>query len=127
MTQQGEVLIFQTPDGGDIEVIDGVVTMTGGLESAVYLSMFGDDGDWWGNIGVPQNQKISGRLGKLIDTLPPIPVNLLRLEDAAKSDINWLGAGVVVAASMPALNTVKITVSIGETKLEFTENWNSHK
>ena len=46
--QQGDVLLFQTIDDGNVEVINGIITMSGGLDTAAYLSLFGgneeDDG-----------------------------------------------------------------------------------
>ena len=63
MMQQGDVLLTHTDDDGDIEVLNGLVTMAGGLETAVYLSLFGanehDPGgldspqQYWGNWGEP--------------------------------------------------------------------------
>ena len=38
--QDGDVLLFQTKDDGDISITDGIVQMTQGLETAVYLSLF---------------------------------------------------------------------------------------
>lgn len=60
MTEEfgGDVLLFDTEDGGEISVINGLVIADGGFNTAVYLSLFGgnkDDGGevasgdtWWG-------------------------------------------------------------------------------
>jgi len=60
MSQQGDVKLFQTTDDGDIYVVNGIVEMSGGLETSAYLSLFGgnedDDGSdgspfsWWANL-----------------------------------------------------------------------------
>jgi len=141
--QEGDVRLRHTIDGGEISVSAGITEMTGGFETAVYLSLFGgneeDDGrpdnpkTWWGNLGVtdPAERYVS-RLQNLLRALPAIPANLRRLEDAAKSDLQWLldtGAAstVEVSASMPGLNRVDITVGIyaegEESEFFYSENW----
>ena len=45
MTQQGDVLLFQTVDDGEINIENGVVEMSGGLETAAYLSLYGGNED----------------------------------------------------------------------------------
>lgn len=137
MTQQGDVLLFHGNDDGDIIVSAGLVTMSGGLETAAYLSLFGgneqDDGradnplQWWGNYGEPPERQQRSETQYLLRSLPAVPVNLRRVEDAAKRDLSWLPAEVSVRASMPGLNKIKLIVSInvqGEEKtIEFIENW----
>lgn len=132
-----DVLIFQTTDGGDIEIEGGVVTTGGGLASAVYLSLFGgneqDDGregnpaTWWGNV-VGQEQYRS-RTQHLLRSIPAIPANLRRIEDAARKDLNWMmesgAAGAIdVVATQPGLSTVKLVVIINNSEsFEYLENW----
>jgi len=55
-----DVYLFQTNDDGEICIENGIVSLTGGLDTAAYLSLFGgneqDDGsqntslNYWGNI-----------------------------------------------------------------------------
>jgi phage gp46-like protein len=143
MINQGDAWIFQTDDGGDIEIKVGVVTLRPGLDSSVYLSLFGgnleDDGRptnprrWWGNLSETlDSRQYIGRLEDVLTRLPPVPFNLARYEDAAKQDLEWLTAervasSVTVAASIPALNSVRIIVTIiadgQESDFEFTANW----
>ena len=125
-------------DGGGIEVVNGFVTMSGGLESAAYTSLFGgnsdDDGSqrtaysWWGNFGEVPEKQYRSKTQYLLSRLPPITANLKRLEDAARADLAWfvstgLAATVTVSVSMPALNTVSFAISIDATELEFNANW----
>lgn len=131
-----DVLIFQTLDDGDIAIDGGVVQLTDGLQSAVYLSLFGgndtDDGrpdnpnGWWGNDGEPPERRMVSRLQNLMDSIPASSGNLKRLNDAALADLAWLtasGSEVSVSASIPGLNKVKMTVSVNGQSLEFTEEW----
>lgn len=147
INQQGDVYLFQTDDDGEINVSDGLVEMRGGLETAAYISLFGgneeDDGrrdnalTYWGNLdeNEPEKKYIS-RTGYLLQSIPAIPANLLRIEDAARADLDWfvtagVASSVEVSATMPGLNRVKITVNINAegdpSKFEFFENWSASK
>ena len=56
--QQGDVKLIQTNDDGDINIINGVTEMSGGLETTVYLALFGGNEDDNG-IGDTPHQKPS--------------------------------------------------------------------
>ncbi|ANO58049.1 hypothetical protein [Shewanella phage SFCi1] len=131
-----DVLLFQTLDDGDIDINGGIVQLSDGLETAVYLSMFGgnqaDDGlpdnpfGWWGNEDEDVDRRMVSRLQNLLEGLPATSGNLKRLNDAALADLSWLTASgyeVSVSASVPAINRVKMTVSVNGQILEFTEEW----
>lgn len=132
-----DVWLFDTADGGDVtkdlEIRDG-------LETSVYLSIFGgntkDDGreknpfNWWGNIGENNPSRIyRGEAAYLLANVPPAPKNLRRIEDAASRDLAWVIAESVsetvrVEASMPNLNRVKLKIYLeGIDPLEFVSRW----
>ena len=138
--QQGDVLLRQTDDDGEIEVKDGLVTMSGGLETSAYLSLFGgnenDDGrddnpfKWWGNIDETNPSKqYHSETQNLLQSLPATTANLRRIEDAAKRDLTWMvtdnvATDIKVSAGMPGINRVKLTIEIGaDITVEFEENW----
>lgn len=139
--QEGDVLLYQTNDDGDISVTGGLIEMSGGLQTAAYLSLFGgnedDDGlpdnpkTWWGN--TLENEKSRTYIAEtqhLLETLPITSANLLRVEDAAKRDLAWfkdegVATVVTVSASILGLNMIKLTISIDQERFEFVENWRS--
>jgi phage gp46-like protein len=141
--QQGDVKLFQTEDGGEITVVDGIVEMSGGLETAAYLSLFGgnedDDGredsptTWWGNLDeTDPAREYRSETQHLLQAIPATSNNLRRIEDAAKRDLAWFidsnaASAINVEASIPGVNWVTITVDIiaigEESTFEFTENW----
>lgn len=143
MTQQaGDVHLYQTDDDGTITVEAGVVAMSGGLETAAYLSLFGgneqDDGrkdgplQWWGNLGELPERQYRSETQYLLRSIPAIPANLRRIEEAAARDLAWIvttgaATSVTVAASMPGPARVHLVVAIeadGEPDtVEFYENW----
>lgn len=138
-----DVLLRNFDDGGDIEYINGQVTLSDGLESTVYLSLFGgnerdsglgadDSLQWWGNLSetLEENQYRS-QLQHLVASLPIVPANLRRIEDAAAVDLEWmvstkLADFIQVTASMPGLNTVRLDITIRivdeEFRFSFTES-----
>lgn len=140
--QQGDVLIYQTSNGGEINIADGLVEMAGGIETAAYLSMFGgnydDDGldnavGWWGNVGesAPERQYHS-ETQFILNTALPIPSNLKRIEDAVKRDLQWFldvgaASSIEVSATMPSVNKVNLVIELNADsrvrRIEFMENW----
>lgn len=143
MTQQGDVILCQSNDNGEIEVINGIVSMDGGLRTSVYLSLFGgnedDDGlqnnafTWWGNIDEAiESRKYISRTQNIIDKIPATSSNLLKLQDAVENDLQWLlddnvATSIDVAISIPGLNKVDILINIVsidlEQNLQFSANW----
>ena len=141
--QEGDVKLFQTDDEGEITVRNGLVEMSSGLETAAYLSLFGgnekDDGrannpaNWWANLDeVDPMREYHGESQNLLQALPATTGNLRRIEDAARRDLAWLldsgvASSVLVSASIPGINKIKLTIDIeavGQaSSFEFVENW----
>ncbi len=126
-----DVLLRQSNDGGDITIENGLVLLSEGLEPAVFLSLFGgnedDPGDadttqqWWGNIGETAPERTyRSETQHLIKSLPAIPANLRRIEQAAARDLQWMldtgeAESVSVEATIPELNRVRTNVTIQTT------------
>ena len=143
MSQQGDVLLKQTNDDGEITVENGIVEMTGGFETAAYLSLFGgnedDDGSennlktWWGNIDeIDPALKYVSETQNLLQALVASSANLIRIEDAVKRDLQWfldknIASSVDVEVTIPGINKINIVINITaegkESQFEFTENW----
>lgn len=141
-SQQGDVKLVQTLDGGDVEITNGVTEMSGGLETSVYLALFGgnedDDGrkdnvfSWWGNRGEVQENQYHSRTQNLLQTLVATSSNLVKVKDAATLDLSYLielkiASSVDIFVSIPKLNSINIKVIIEangiESDFSFTENW----
>lgn len=143
LLQQGDIALFQTNDGGEIDAVDGVIAMSQGLEVAAYLSLFGgnedDDGSddspfsWWANLNETDPAKrYRSETQNLLYRVPLTTAVLRRVEDAAARDLEWfitnrVANTVSVTASIPALNTIQLDVAIQavgvETRFRFVENW----
>ena len=143
MTQEGDILLFQTDDGGEINITNGLIEMSGGLETSAYLSLFGgnedDDGRddnpliWWGNNDETDPiRQYRSETQNLLQSLPATSGNLRRLEDAGNRDLAWfiekkVASLISVNATIPGINRIKIAIKIvaqgEEFNFEFTENW----
>ncbi len=130
----GDVLLFQTNDGGDINIENGKIKFTVGLETAVYLSLFGGNEDdngignnlaqWWGNIGEPTLNRYRSQLQNILRSIPLISGNLNRIKDAANNDLSWLietgiAASISIELFIQNVNTLKITIDIEVISTEF--------
>jgi phage gp46-like protein len=142
MAQQGDVLLFNTLDGGEININNGIVEMSNGLGVTVYLSLFGGNGDddgtagnplsWWGNIDEPELNHYRSETQYQIGRLPLTTGNLIKIEDAVRCDLKWMltediASEIDVEASIPEVNKLNIKVDITAQGLResfnFTENW----
>lgn len=111
-----------TGDGG--EVTPDILT-SGSLKSSVYLALFGgnrlDDGrdfsqnqaTWWGNrlITEPERRYVS-ETQYILWSLPASSSNLLRVKDAIKRDLSFLGS-VDVNLLMVSEEKLEIQIEIG--------------
>jgi phage gp46-like protein len=98
---QGDLLLQETPDGGEIILENGLFKSDENISNAVYLSLFGgnkeDDGkvknnkEWWGNMieGVEENEKMVSRFQNIIYGLPMTVKNIREAEAAAALDLQW--------------------------------------
>lgn len=138
-----DVRLYQTDDGGEMEIVDGVVILSPGLETAAYLSLFGgneaDDGrkdsasQYWGNLGeTDPARQYRSETQHLLRALPATSGNLKRVEDAANRDLAWflserVASSVAVSVALVGLNRVSFTITIEavgtESRFEFVENW----
>ena len=141
--QQGDVLLYQSADDGEITVKEGLVLMDGGLQTAVYISLFGgnerDEGlqdtrfSWWGNLMENESKYlIRSRTQYLIQSIPAVPYNLSRINDSVKADLKWMedeGVATIEAVDtvMLAPKRIKIFITLGadgsDNKFEYEANW----
>jgi hypothetical protein len=130
--QQGDVYLFDGPDGGDIKLSGGYVTMTQYIETAVYLCWFGgnfdDDGSqatekkqWWGNEGEPKENQYRGKLQSLLHGRPLTSALLPKIEKAAEDDVrNGLSNDILDSVSVSASASSSKRVDLRATVLTKT-------
>jgi len=139
-----DVRLFNTSDGGEVEFVAGQPAMDEGLETAVYLSLFGgneedsglpvdDKKQWWGNLEEPDaSKRYRSEVQNLIAALPAITGNLKRIEDAALRDVAWLvesgvAESATCSAGIPAINWIQMRLELvinGRVfPVEFSKPW----
>lgn len=124
--QQGDVLLYQSVENGEIIVENGITTMTGGFETAIYLSWQGGNDDdsgtkddrrqYWQNcLTNDPAEKLRSEVQRIISGMPLTSANLRLLEAAGLKDLEWMSGSVStieVAATIPRLNWVDLTATI---------------
>lgn len=130
-----DVLLFQTPDDGDITKS---VETTNGLETALYVSLFGgnrdDDGSqdstksWWGNTIADKSEKMVSQTAYLLGTIPATAYGLGRIQEAAQLDLKWVtdtgtAQTVTVTVALVVRSKVHLTVQVDGVDYKFTEDW----
>lgn len=123
-----DVHLYLTPDGGEVTIENGQFELSDGFETAVVLSLWGgnelDSGiqaddplQFWANFDEPDPARhYRSETQHLLRSIPAIPANLRRVEDAVGRDLAWMAGsiaeGVVAEASIPAPKWIDITIRI---------------
>ena len=98
---EGDALLYDTTDGGELAIENGLFIPDKQFSTSVYLSLFGgnkddpgkikNDKEWWGNFldGMSENEKLRSRFQHIITGLPMTVKNIKEAEMAAVLDLNW--------------------------------------
>lgn len=134
-TQDGDVLLFQTLNDGDLSITDGIVKMTQGLETAVYLSLFSPADTFLNEAADTKDEKLSSRTNDFIRNKAQSSKNYQLLVQAIEADLNWLiqnnhARSIDASVSSDGLNRVMISVVIeqdsGSTNLTIPVEWGAN-
>jgi phage gp46-like protein len=131
----GDVRVMQTEDGGAIAFRGGQPDMDQGLSTAVYLSLWTEEG-WWGNsVAAPREE-----IGSECEALESEPLsNKVRqdYEEAARQALAWMvSAGMAKAVTVEAviLSTIALGLNVtieepdGTTgTLRYRVNWQGQR
>jgi phage gp46-like protein len=126
---EGDLLLEDSQDGGEIRLVNGIFVNDKTLNTAVYISLMGgnkeDNGrvknkfTWWGNTlaGTAENEKIVSRFQAVIFGLPMTGKNIQEAENAAALDLRWIasegvGDEVKVSGSAASRNRFQLKVNI---------------
>jgi phage gp46-like protein len=126
-TFEGDLLLEDTPDGGDIRIENDLFASDRSFNTAVYLSLFGGNKDdngkvknnktWWGNTleGTAENEKLVSRFQAIISGLPMTTKNIQEAESAARLDLKWIideGIAEKITVSGRALSRIKFALYV---------------
>ena len=131
MAQQGDVLLFQSLDGGNVSLTSGLVDMTSGLETAVYLSLFSPEEWSLNDIAETDAEILYSETEKILNKTANVSANYTLLEQAIETDLKWLtddnyDDSITVDVSSDAVNRVNISLTVNEIVLNFTEDWTAN-
>ncbi len=129
-----DIYLEPTADGGEITVTAGKPEMTGGLDNAVYFSLF--TAPWWGNA-------ISTQAERYTSTIPEVMTrgaltNQTRLDviEAARNSLAWMidegiAERIEIKAEIPKTGTLYLAVRIYEPEatedFAYALNWESQE
>ena len=140
--ENGDVLLLSTEDGGDLNIEGGLIQMTGGFETAVYLSLFGgndlDNGSpatkpfqFWGNL--LDNNLMTSKTQNTLQGCAATPNNLRVVNEAILFDLNWLkedkiADDIIINLSLPSKNRLQIEIEVRKNKISifntiYQQNW----
>jgi len=127
----GDIFIYPTADGGDINIQAGQPDMDRGLWTAVYLSLFSASG-WWGNAIADEGEKAESTLDDAMTGMLT-PSTRQDIEEAARKALAWMvtagiAASVTVAASITTATMLSLVVTVAQPNADpltykFALNW----
>lgn len=136
--REGDLFLYQTNDGGEISVTNGEPVMDGGFQSAIELSLAGHDNTpHWTDEYLKPFERLKSEFLPFIIGAPKTAANILRAEELAKKDLQWLldtKAADKINVDIISINVSRVFVSIeiladGNTIAfnEFEKNWGFEK
>jgi len=114
-----DVLIYESGNGGELQLLADDLATIDGLTNQVYIALFGGgDSVWFGNDtdGINLNQNATFE-----KTLQEVALNtngLRTLENAAKADLSFF-ENATVEASLISAKKLQLSVSISENIINF--------
>lgn len=89
--REGDIYLYETEDGGEISIVNGEPVMDAGLESAVYISIFGHESvTWWGNEYLKKAERMECRFYPYIKSTGKTISTLNKAKELLKQDLTWL-------------------------------------
>jgi len=144
---QGDVLLFSSGDGGEIELDENnFIVNDESFETSIYLTLFGgnkkDDGTpskrkyaYWGNLLEKNNpeRRLISRTQNILEGLPATSENLLKVKEAIKLDMKWYFEEAIIdnleiITTIPEKNKIYIELRGMKNKntifdLKYKKNW----
>jgi len=119
-----DILIFESGDGGELQLISNDLATVDSLTNQVYIALFGGGGaDWFGNdpdIAIDQNSTFE----TVLKSVALDASGLQKLENAARADLSYL-SDFSVECSLIAPTKLKISVVISENVITFVWSENN--
>lgn len=126
----GDPILIDAGDGGDLLIVNGQPEMDDGLQNAVFLSLFTDNA-WWANSILPDNEQATSELSTLDRS---VLTNKTRLdaEEYARQALSWmvsdgLASKISVSAEIVAIGVLGLIITIDQpgkqSTVRYKINW----
>lgn len=113
-----DILIYESGNGGELQLISNDLATVDSLTNQVYLALFGGgDANWFGNaddININQNSTFEA----VLKTVALNSAGLQILENAARADLSYLD-NFSVDCSLLAPNKLQISVVVSDNIINF--------
>lgn len=126
----GDPILIDNGDGGDLVIVNGQPEMDDGLQNAVFISLFTDK-SWWANSILPDNEQTTSELSTLDRS---VLTNKTRLdaEEYARQALSWmvsdgLASKISVSAEIVAIGVLGLIITIEQpgkqSTVRYKINW----
>lgn len=116
-----DIHIYESGNGGEMEIVNGDLLLTDTIYQAIYLALFGgnteENSEWWGNELFYPNEESKWLISETERVLNNTPLNSQgreTIETAVKTDLEFLKEiiNIEVNVSIKSENAVKIEILI---------------
>lgn len=125
-----DIMIYETGDGGDFQLVNDDLQVINGLTNQVYLALFGGNkeknDDWWGNQLLAESNQMKSNFERVLTEVALNSAGLKTIRETALKDLAFLKdiADVSVDANIIDYNKLELLVTLVQpdnlsTKLKF--------
>jgi hypothetical protein len=129
-----DLLLFESGDGGDVNLLGNDIEMTNSIFNMVYMALFGGNpeavttgnevegeerNDFWGNallLPNDQEKQLNSFTENVLNTVALDSAGRVKIEDAAKDDLQFMSilAEITIDVSIVMNNRVEIEILLIE-------------
>lgn len=137
-----DIMIYESGNGGEISLKNGIIEETSAIFNQIYLSHFGGNieantagdeqegeerQDWWGNSFLDTENQMNSNLERVLNENTITSYGRNFIERAAKEDIEYLSdmAEIETIVSVIGVSKLKISHIINQTQVNYT--WDATK
>jgi phage gp46-like protein len=131
MEEISDIFIFESFNGGELELVNDDLKVSQGLHNQVYLALFGGNveesttenlnelderSDFWGNEYLTPENQFNSEFEKALNQVALNSSGISKLESAAKKDLQYLSeiANIAIAGSLIGFNKFQLIVELQE-------------
>lgn len=106
-----DILVYQTQNGGDLEIRDNDFVTINGIENTPFLALFGNKTSFWGNEFLGEKQQFRSKTERVLSDVVLNSEGRLLIEQAVKEDLSDV-ENAKVSVKIVGANRVQIDITI---------------